>query len=186
MTTIAPDVIALDGLGDSWEELVSTGIELAQHMDLHRWAIGDIGCKVQTRYGENSMGRFSSEIGIANEKTFRDYTRVARRYELSTRNAFLGSPITFTHFRAAMRAKDDAELWLARAADESWTVKELNRQIAAAIGKPVPPVLLWSGEAALRYICDLGVYVLLPEGEARALVGRRVMVKVYAVEAGND
>lgn len=184
--TIAPEVIALDGLGDSWEELVSTGIELAQHMDLHRWAIGDIGCKVQTKYGQDSMGRFASEIGIANAQTFRDYTRVARRFESSTRNAFLGSPITFTHFRAAMRAGADAELWLARAADEGWSVAEMGRQIAAAIGKPVPPKLLWSGDTALGYICDLGVYVLLPERETRALVGRRVMVKVYAVEAGNE
>jgi uncharacterized protein YfiM (DUF2279 family) len=189
VTEMAALDLTLDGLGDSWEELVSTGIELAQHMDLHRWAIGDVGCKVQTAYGQDSMGRFASEIGIANAQTFRDYTRVARRYELATRNAFSGSMITFTHFRAAMRTGDDAELWLSRAADEGWTVREMGRQIAAAIGARVPPVKLWEGEAdteKLQYSLYGAVLYLRGDDDfqwADLPSGVRVIVKVYAVEA---
>lgn len=188
MTLIAPEVIELDGLGDSWEELVSTGIELAQHMDLHRWAIGDVGCKVESRYGQNSMGKFADEIGIANAQTFRDYTRVARRFEPATRNAFSGSAITFTHYRTAMRAKDDAELWLARAADESWSVRELNRQIAAAIGKPVPPRKLYEGAGVVWQYADVSrPYLVLHDDVSQLKPMMRVIVKVYAVEeAGNE
>jgi uncharacterized protein YfiM (DUF2279 family) len=185
VTDVAALDLTLDGLGNSWEELVSTGIELAQHMDLHRWAIGDVGCKVQTAYGQDSMGRFASEIGIANAQTFRDYTRVARRYELATRNAFSGSMITFTHFRAAMRTGDDAELWLSRAADEGWTVREMGRQIAAAIGKPVPPVKLWEGECI---VIDqaFGCLTLRTDADIDVGKGQRVIVKLYAAEAANE
>lgn len=171
---------------DEWETLVGAGIVLAHDMDTNRWALGDLGCKVQSRYGQDDMGKFATEIGIANAQTFRDYTRVARRYESSTRNAFVGSTLTFSHFRAAIRAGEDAELWLARAADETWTSKQLQREIAAAIGKPVKDKLYDGPGLVWQYANESRPYLVL-DGDVSALVqGARVIVRVYAAGEGAE
>jgi hypothetical protein len=168
-------------VSDSWEELVSTGIVLVQDMDQGRWALGDlVSQKVVAKYGEDSIGKYAAEIGVAKAQTLRDYARVARRYQIAFRNAFSDSSLTFTHFRAAMRAGEDAEMWLARAADENWPVAEMARQIAEAIGKPVPPAKLWEGRAIVAANWPGGGVMLIPQGTPCDLPdGQIVTVKVY-------
>lgn len=174
------DLTALD---TSWEECVSAGIVLAQNLDAGRWQLGDLAGTVTTAYGEDSIGAFASEIGMAKAQTLRDYARVARRFPSAIRNAYVDSPLTFSHFRATIRAGEDAELWLARAADEGLTVAELHRQIAAAIGKPVPPKLLYSGRSRVWHENKDYSKVMIP-GDVDVTDGQIVTVRVY--EAGAE
>lgn len=174
--------IDLTAISDEWEELVSTGIELAQHMDTGRWALGDLAGRVEKRYGQDAIGTFAGEIGMARKATLKQYRQVSARYESATRVAF--PTLTWTHFRDAMRAKDDAELWLAQAADQNWPVAELGRQIAAAIGKPVPPKLLYDDMGAVWQVADVARPYLVLLGDMSALAeGMKVRVKVYEREA---
>lgn len=176
MTTIAPDVI--DTL-TKWEELADAGRALALDLDTGRFALGDLGARCATVYGDDSLGRLAADIGIARAHTFREYVRVARRYDHVTRGTFQEGGLTFSHFRAAIRAGDDAELWLARAADEGWPVAELTRQIAAAIGAPVPPRKLAECEAVVGESAA-GLFLVPRGGDCSALgVGQRVRVVVY-------
>jgi hypothetical protein len=168
---------------DDWETLISAGMALAQDMDARRFELGDVGALVETRYGQNSLGKFASEIGMAQKKTLREYVRVARHYPPATRVVFWESGLNWSHFRAALRAKDDAETWLGRAADEGWPVAELARQISAAIGAPVAPRLLYEG-AALVAEADDGYFNLLIEAPNNLLYRQRVVVKVYEAEVG--
>lgn len=176
----------LTGLGDSWEELVSTGIGLAQNLDAGRFALGDVGARVQVVYGEASLAKFSAEIGIARAHTFREYVRVARGYESVTRGTFLEAGLSWSHFRECLRAGDQAVEWLARAADEGWPVAETARQIAEAIGKPIAPKLLWSGEGYVY--TDLegapSLHVLLEGLPTLQREITSVVVKVY--EGGQE
>lgn len=175
------DVIALPD--SEWETCVSAGIALAQNLDAGRWGLGDLCLTVERRYGQDSVGKFSTEIGMAKAQTLRDYARVARRFEPAIRNAFVDSPLTFSHFRTAIRAGDDAELFLARAADEGWNVAEMHRQIAAAIGKPVPPALLYNGRGAIYWRDEDNASVaLLGDYPVRLMAGQIVTIKVWTQE----
>jgi hypothetical protein len=176
VTTIAPEVIEML---NTWEEISDAGRALAMDLDAGRFALGDVGARCASVYGDDSLGKLAADIGIARAHTFREYVRVARGYGLVTRATFQEAGLSWSHFREALRAKDEAELWLSRAADDGLTVAALARQIAEAIGKPVPPAKLWEGRAIVRYIGDVGVYVALNETETRALVGQIVIVKVY-------
>jgi hypothetical protein len=173
---------------DDWETVVSAGIALAQDMDGHRWQLGDLAGLVEKRYGTDALGTYASEIGMARKATLKEYRRVAARYTPDIRMAF-SEALSWSHYQAACRAKDDAELFLARAADDGLTVAALARQIAAAIGARVPPVKLWEGEAdteKLQYSLYGAVLYLRGDDDfqwADLPSGARVIVKVYAAGA---
>lgn len=178
---VGMETFDIDALPTDWEALTSAGREMTAAADRQRWQLGDLGNKVQRVYGAESLKTFAGEINIANHKTLWDYSRVAARFEKSVRNAF--PALSFTHFRTAMRAKDDAELWLVQAQDNGWPVAELHRAIAAAIGQPVPPRKLAEFTATVG-THGYGVLYLFPhDGDWNLLdEGRRVIVKVYAIE----
>jgi hypothetical protein len=146
MTTIAPEVI--ESLV-SFEEIADAARLVAADLDTGRFTLGDIANRCARVYGRDSLGQLATEIRVAKRQTLFEYAKVAARFEVSARAEFVEAGLTFSHFRAAVRAKDDAELWLARAADENWNVAEMARAIAAAIGKPVPPRKVWEGLVGL-------------------------------------
>ena len=163
---------------DDWETVVSAGIALAQDMDSRRFEMGDLGALVSARYGENNLGKFAAEIGMARVHTLREYVRVARGWERVTRATYLEAGLNWSHFREALRAGDLAEHWLAQAADNGWPVAEMARQISAALGQPVPPRKLFDAEAVVLFAADctltLGLDADTPLGE-----GQKVRVVVY-------
>ena len=139
MTTF--DIAAIP---DDWESLADAGRAVMTEMDTGRWLAGDLALRVEKCYGTDALGQYAADIGIASKSTLKDYRAVAARYTKDARAAF--PALSWSHYRTALRAKDDAELYLVQAQDNGWPVAELNRQIAAAIGKPAPPKLLGSGE----------------------------------------
>jgi hypothetical protein len=169
----------LSAMDDSWETCVSAGIVLAQNLDAGRWSLGDLTGRVEKRYGADAIGNFATEIGMARKSTLKEYRRVSARYSPDIRMAF-SEALSWSHFQAACRAKDDAELWLARAADENWPVAEMARQIAAAIGKPVAPRLLYSGRGVVWQYADTSrPYLVLHDDVSALAQGLSVIVKVY-------
>jgi hypothetical protein len=175
------DMAALDfqieQVPDDWEALADAGRSVMQHMDTGRWLAGDLALRVEKKYGTDALGKYAADIGIASRETLKKYRQVSERYEKGTRGAF--PALSWTHFRDAMRAKDDAELFLVQAQDNGWPVAELNRQIAAAIGARVPPVLLYSGEAQL-FPWYAGQWGALFSEVQDFTQGQRVTIKVYA------
>jgi hypothetical protein len=165
-----------------WETLVSAGITLAQDMDARRFDMGDLGALVTTRYGDNSLGKFSSAIGMANVDTLRRYVKVARTFEKRIRVQYLEAGLTFSHFRAAAADGENAEYWLAKAADDGLPVAALAREIKIATGKPVPPVKLAEFEAVVHdYAFDF--LTLRTDADLNLAANQRVIVKLYAAEA---
>lgn len=175
------DVGVIDTLS-TWEELADAGRVLASDLDAGRFSLGDVGLRCETVYGANSLGQLAADIGLARANTLRQYTRVSRRFDPVSRGTFLDAGLNWSHFRESMRAGADAELWLARAADEGWNVSELHRQIATAIGKPVPPRLLLDCEAVVLD-CDGGHVTLYIEAAHELAYRQRVTVRVYAAQA---
>jgi hypothetical protein len=184
---VGMETFDIDALPVDWEALTSAGRAMTEAADRQRWQLGDLANKVTRVYGSESLKTFAGEINIPNHKTLWDYSRVAARFEKSVRNEF--PALSFTHFRTAIRAKDDAELFLVQAQDNGWPVAELARQIAAAIGRPVPPVLLYSGRGriledtqAWRVVEGMRTWMALLTGpiETELTDGLIVTIKVYA------
>lgn len=144
----APVVIFdIDALPEDWEALTSAGREMTEAADRQRWQLGDLGNKVQRVYGKESLKTFAGEINIPRHKTLYEYARVARHYEPSMRLDF--PSLSWSHYQTAARAGDLAVEFLVQAQDNGWPVAVMAREIAAAIGKPVPPRLLWEGEVSV-------------------------------------
>jgi hypothetical protein len=173
----------------TWEELADAGRTLALDLDAGRFALGDVGARCASVYGDDSLGKLAADIGLARAHTFREYVRVARAYQPVIRVTYLEAGLNWSHFREALRAKDDAELFLARAADDGLTVAALAREIAAAIGARVPPVKLWEGEGRV-YEDGTATCIELSEFNPAFTVNmpryQRVIVKLYAAEAANE
>jgi hypothetical protein len=178
MTTLAPEVI--ESL-EKWEELADAARLVASDLDTGRFTLGDIANRCARVYGTDSIGKLATEIRVAQKRTLYDYAAVAARYQLCDRAHYSDLGLTFSHFKAAMRAGEDAELWLDRAADEGWPKAELARQIAAAIGARVPPRLLYDDMGAVWQVADSARPYLVLLGDMSQLVeGMKVRVKVYA------
>jgi hypothetical protein len=187
VTDLAALDFSIEQVPDDWEALASAGREVMQHMDTGRWLAGDLALRVEKKYGTDALGKYASDIGIASRETLKKYRQVSERYEKGTRGAF--PALSWTHFRDAMRAKDDAELWLVQAQDNGWPSAVMAREIAAAIGARVPPRKLWEGQAdteKLQYSLYGAVLYLRGDDDfqwADLPSGARVIVKVYAAEA---
>jgi hypothetical protein len=182
--TYTPIDFTIEQVPDDWEALASAGREVMQHMDTGRWLAGDIANRVTRAFGDDSLGKFAADIGIARRQTLYTYAQVSARFDDSLRGEF--PALSWSHFRTAVRAKDDAELFLVQAQDNGWPVAEMARQIASAIGKSVPPVKLWEGEGVIIIEADQGTSIAL-HGTVPAEVRyyrRLVTVKVY--EAGAE
>ena len=183
MTTIPLEVI--ESL-ETWEEIGDAARLVASDLDTGRFTLGDIANRCARVYGTDSIGRLATEIRVAQKRTLYDYAAVAARYELRARAHYSDLGMTFSHFKAAMRAGEDAELWLAQAADNGWPKAELVRQIAAAIGKPVPPRKLYEG-AGMMHPHGHGATIYMDAEDVPAgLERQRVTVRVYAAQAEGE
>jgi len=113
---------------DEWEDLVSAGQAIVEAHDRNRWALGDLGGKVERRYGEESLSKYASEINCR-PSTLYDYTACSTFYNDEDRAKF--PPLNWSHYREARRTGDHAIalIWLARAADEGWSVETLKTMI---------------------------------------------------------
>lgn len=118
-----------ESLTDDWESLTAIGQLIRQQQDGHRWLLGDLAAKVERAYGDKSLEKFSSDIGIDRVKTLRDYHRVARFYPSAARAEF--PALSWSHYREAMRSGDvdKAMAKLEEAEGNNWPVAELGRKI---------------------------------------------------------
>lgn len=185
----------LDAIGDDWESLVSAGQTIASAHDMNRWLIGDLASKVVKRYGDDAIGQYAASINIR-PSTMYDYKACSAFYNDEDRAAF--PPLNWSHYRAALKAKthEMAMQWLAKAADESWTVEDLNEALkpeGAAGGGGATKLTEFGAEYVdCTPILDSedkvqGYTLTLRTTVAPALAQRRVYtVKVFGVKEGGD
>lgn len=151
----------LAAVGDEWEALVSAGQQIAEAHDRNRWTLGDLGGKVLRRYGEDSIGSYAAAINVR-PSTMYDYAACAAYYSVEDRAAF--PPLSWSHFRAAMKASTKAIAleWLGQAADMGWSVDTLAEHMRVAVGQAPKPAKLgelgaeYLGYSALRPGSDFG------------------------------
>jgi hypothetical protein len=130
--TAAPDPLDPAMPFDAWRRL---GVAIAIDGDAGRWLLGDWVVLGRGRYG-----RFYREAALVatglDHGTLREHAAVARRFDPSRRRGDL----TFRHHAEVCAIADDGvqDAWLARAATDRWSWKELHRRLREADGTPPP------------------------------------------------
>ena len=114
---------------DDWKTL---GARIAFYSEATAWWLGDWLLFGQMKYGQ----RYKAGIALTglDYQTLRNYSLVARRFELSRRR----DNLSFQHHAEVCALPDDVQdRWLALAADGRWSKMELRRRVRAAAAQPV-------------------------------------------------
>lgn len=104
----------------SFDEHVEVWRTVDESMQNHLWMLAAIAASLVKRYGEDSAGRFASEIG----RSTRTVRRFAHTYhEWEKRSAL--TVLSFQHHTIAARDPEPEEV-IAMAHDNEWSTRELE------------------------------------------------------------
>lgn len=144
---------------ETYEELVGKGQLLARSQDKCMWGLGELGSRVQSRYGERDFELYAKEIGIPVKRLY-SYTRVYTFYNgFSACGEYPEFPY-WSHYREAMRLDKSARRALEKCADRHWSVEKFGVFISrylrmfGADPQPVTPTVKveeWSSEITAVY-----------------------------------
>lgn len=108
---------------ESWEELVSSGIEARELKDQSQWKLGELADRVETKYGSNSIGVFATSIGV-NKNSLLRYRDVYRKFK----DREINPAVSFSHHLKAA-GTDEPDEWVNKAYEEGWSVERLGVEI---------------------------------------------------------
>jgi hypothetical protein len=160
---------------DQWERV---GAALGAVIRAMPWAVAD-----WLHYGERTYGETYAqaiEVTRLNYQTLANLKSVASRIERSRRRESL----SFAHHaEVASLEPAVADAWLARAAEEGWSARELRGLVRQAKSKP------WDVDEALDHlrVAVRAIAHRWPPGEdARQALGRQLCILGEHVLAGGD
>ena len=114
-------------IDDEWESLVSQGLELRENQDDNQWKLGELGSSVESRYGQDSIGTFATDIGVV-KKTLMNYRTVYNAFANSgLREKF--PKLSFSHFKT-VQATSEPEYWLHQADSNDWSIEKLCHELS--------------------------------------------------------
>lgn len=105
---------------EAWRTI---GAKLAERVDSSCWWLGD-----WLVFGERRYHRYQDALEMTGLEygTLRNYATVARRFPLSRRR----DSLTFQHHATVCSLRDDVQdRWLALAAENAWSVRELRKRM---------------------------------------------------------
>lgn len=160
----------LDEVPEDWEALVSAGMMLNAAHESNRWRMGDLGIKFVGKFKAGAVKKFVNEFsnGATAASTFYEYTATSAMYSDEDRVAFPN--LSWSHYRQAKGratlvgedivstiSHEIAMVWLSKAADEGWSVRDLKAAMEGHERKdvgggkpPAPTLLLKCGAQFLR------------------------------------
>lgn len=116
-----------------WESLVSKGLELRERQDSNQWSLGELASEVESVYGEDSVGKFASEISVV-KKSVLNYRTVYKRYQgTGLREKY--PKLSFSHFKSVV-GTEDPEFWLKQSDLNDWSVEKLGHEMGNSDPRP--------------------------------------------------
>lgn len=106
--------------GQSYEEHVSTWLEVDRSVQGHYWMLGAVAASMVKRYGDDVAGKFASDVGASRDRIWR-YARTYRAWENLQRSNFL----SFQHHTIAAKS-DNPQKALEVAESEGLSTRELE------------------------------------------------------------
>lgn len=105
-------------------EIFEMGREARNLHDFSAFVIGKLALSLAKRYGENSIQRFSEEIGLK-PTTVAQYRWVAKSFpELKS----YSEGLSFSYYRLAA-GTNNPQGWIDKAIDNNWNVTQLEKKI---------------------------------------------------------
>lgn len=121
--TDLPDISIESTAGWTWEQFVTYGQIFRGYKDMSQWALGDLASGVQKTYGEGSIEKYANAIGVPYKRLL-EYRHTALAWKSEKRLPFM----SYSHHKEALRAANPEEM-LIKAHDNSWTVRQLEREL---------------------------------------------------------
>lgn len=122
--------------GESYEEHVSTWVDVDRSMQGHLWMLGAVASSLKGKYGEEALGKFASDVGSSRSRVY-EFAQTYDAWEKSDRSDFL----SFRHHTLAARSADPPKA-LQVAEDEQLSTRELETFVKTGEiperGKPKP------------------------------------------------
>jgi len=115
----------------SWEEIISTGIIIREKKDNTQWKLGDLALLVTVAYGKDSLGKFSTEVGLA-RSTMYQYRKVAETFTPETR-----IPRLSHRHHAKATSTERPQEWLEKADANNWSSERLAVEISKEKGQEI-------------------------------------------------
>jgi phage N-6-adenine-methyltransferase len=111
--------------GVSYEEHVSTWLEVDSSMQGHLWMLAAIAASLVKKYGEDVTGKFASDVGSSRRRV-QEYAQTYQTWKKRDRSRF--SSLSFKHHTIGARA-EDPEAALEVAVEEELSARELEEFI---------------------------------------------------------
>ena len=111
--------------GESYEEHVSTWLEVDRSVQGHYWMLGAVAASLKEKYGEDAFAKFASEVGSSRRRVY-EYAETYEAYndEKCERSHIL----SFHHHTVAARSEDPAQA-LETAEREELSTRELEQLV---------------------------------------------------------
>lgn len=109
--------------GESYEEHVSTWLQVDDSIQGHYWMLGAIADSLQSKYGDDTTGKFAADVGSSSRR-IRDYRQTYRTFENGDRSPSL----SFKHHTLASKSEDPQKA-LEAAENESLSTRELEQLV---------------------------------------------------------
>lgn len=168
--TLNPDLIPIWNAMQStkpddraaWDMAVSLCSEAIESKDAAYWVIGDAANLIATqgKYGENAIGKFAEDIGERVTRV-REWRTVARFWDFQRRLKFLDSPLRYSHFRTAMRLKENADAFLDECLSNDWKPEAAYVEMRKRKGQSLPPVTLLDAAGTIERYDPLACTITL-------------------------
>jgi hypothetical protein len=137
--------------GVSYEEHVSTWLEVDSSMQGHLWMLAAIDASLVKRYGEDVTGKFASDVG-ASRRRVQEYAMTYEEWQKRERSRF--SSLSFHHHTIAARA-EDPEAALEAAEEEGFSTRELEEFVTTGKHPNVMCISLVSRLNGIRHSTSL-------------------------------
>lgn len=127
-------------LGKSYEEHVSSWIDIGENLDEKQWQLGAIAASLKKKWGDETIKKFSADVG-AQPSTVYEYAQVYRFYEDLSKKGKPGrsETLSFSHHVKAMGAANPRKL-LAQAEDENLSVRQMVKLIGDGDNEKAPAI----------------------------------------------
>jgi len=159
---------------DIYEVSVAIGLDDEADMTIRRWRQGDVCTRLQSRYGENIIGKYATAINAASS-TLRQRKSMAAFFPPETRA--IGDNLGYTHYRHSMKlgSLDKALYALEKASAKDWPVWKFEMIVSRLIGKKQTHESA-EGKVTRRYSQDDGQYVVI-KVDMELAVGQTVTIR---------
>lgn len=156
---IEPPSAQIESVARDWESLISDGLNAREERDGSQWKLGDLALEIEKGYGEDTIGKYASEIGIV-KKTLMNYRTVSARFTSEVRKHH--AKLSYSHFVAASGLTEPLA-WLEKANDNNWSIEMMRREIALVsndqqLPKEKPPEVYQCPECGKWRLRDVSTY----------------------------